>query len=90
MPRFLCAVCCAVPLEGIPLKKVLARKAERAALLYTKAERKANKYPAPHGYGDGWSECTCSRCDRALKFEVAAEDAFAAWKSAAARYSACV
>ena len=68
---------------------MLARKAERAALLYTTAERKAIKYPAPHGYGDGWSECTCPRCDRALKLEVAAERSFAAWKSAAVRYSAC-
>ena len=36
--------------------------AEHAALLYMKAERKAARHPAPHGYGNGYFECICDRC----------------------------
>ena len=60
------------------------RKAERAALQYRKAERKAKAHPAPHGYGDGWSECSCRRCERSLTLEAKAEAAYQAWKDAVA------
>ena len=59
---------------------------EKLAVLYAKAVlagHTARKYPAPHGYGDGFSECMCSRCDRAMRLDEAAEEAWAEWKSAA-------
>ena len=62
--------------------------AKRAELLYKKAQRKASKHLTPHGYGNGYYECPCPRCERAIRLEVEAEDAFAAWKSAVALYAA--
>ena len=63
--------------DGIPskpakatVKEKLGRKAKRAALLYAKALRKMEKHPAPHGYGDGYYECGCPRCDRAMTHEA--------------------
>ena len=68
-------------------RKVLRknRLAKRMLFLYTKAERKASKYPSPHGYGDGLFERTCRRCDRAMRHQEAAEKAYAAWKSVASQ-----
>ena len=57
--------------------------AERAALLYMKAERKAVRHPAPQGYGNGYSECVCARCTRAMLLEEAAARAYAAWRQVA-------
>ena len=51
-----------------------------------KAERKAKVHQPlkPHGYGDGWSECSCRRCERSLTLEEKAEAAYQAWKDAVA------
>ena len=59
--------------------------AEHAALLYMKAERKAARHPAPHGYGNGYFECICDRCTRAILLEEAAAQAYAAWKQLTGR-----
>ena len=69
-------------------KEKLGRTAKRAAVLLEKAERKAFKYPVPHGYGDGFSECACKRCVRGATYEEAAEKALTAWEKAVARYLA--
>ena len=67
------------------VKEKLGRKAERAAaLLYAKALRNMETHPAPHGYGDGYYECGCSRCNQAMRLEAAAEKAGAAWERAVA------
>ena len=62
-------------------RRTLAGKAKRAWVLYAKARRKALKYPAPHGYGDGYYECPCKRCDRAIRYDAAVEEAFKAWQN---------
>jgi hypothetical protein len=71
-----------VPLKTSRLKK-LHLHAKRAGRLYTQAMRKAEKHPAPHGYGDGFFECMCSRCCRATRLsdeaDILAEKAFAAF-----------
>ena len=64
------------------VKAKIIRKAKRAALLYSKALRKMDKHPAPHGYGDGYYECMCRRCFRAMSLEAAAEEAKEAWERA--------
>ena len=60
----------------------LRRQAKRAARLYAAAARKVDEHPTPHGYGDGFVECMCSRCDRAMRLteeaETMAEEAFVA------------
>lgn len=60
----------------------LRRQAKRAARLYTAAARKVYEHPTPHGYGDGFFECMCSRCNRAMRLteeaETLAEEAFVA------------
>jgi hypothetical protein len=66
------------------VKEKLGRKAERAALIYAKALRRMEKHPAPHGYGDGYYECGCPRCNRAMRLETSAEKAYAAWERAVA------
>ena len=63
-------------------KEKLGRTAKRAAVLLEKVERKAFKYPVPHGYGDGFSECACKRCVRGASYEEAAEKALTAWEEA--------
>ena len=66
-------------------KKERRRRAlDRAHQLYKTAERKRALTPAPHGYGDGYFECACKRCDRSARYEAAAEVARVAWERAVA------
>ena len=60
-------------------EKKLARIAKRMLLRYDKAVLKASMHAAPHGYGDGFSECMCRRCERALWYQEAASEARAVW-----------
>ena len=60
-------------------KWTLVREARRAHRLYDKAKHKATKRPAPHGYGDGFHECMCNRCERSMRLEIAVQEAYAAW-----------
>jgi hypothetical protein len=74
--------CCFGRTQARQARRTLAGKAKRSWLLHVKARRKALKYPAPHGYGDGYYECPCKRCDRAMRNEAALEEAFEAWQNA--------
>ena len=77
------AVCRFAPCRRSRATKLLdERDAIRAALLYKKAERKAARHPAPHGYGDGYFECPCARCKRAMLLQEAVERAHRAWVAA--------
>ena len=43
---------------------------------FKRAERKASKARSKaHGYGDGFYECPCRHCDRAMQLDEAADEA---------------
>ena len=67
-------------------KKILAPLLERAARRFDQAKMRACARPAPHGYGNGFYECPCPRCERACRLECAVDDTVAEWKKIASRY----
>jgi len=74
-------------LRKTALRRKAKQAARQAAWNFAVASREAHMHPAPHGYGNGFSECICRRCDRAMQLDAKVQTAHAAWMSAAAHYA---
>jgi len=71
-----------------PKLRKIFRDYKRAKARFEKLGMKAAMAPpAPHGYGDGFFECPCARCERSLKLLGMAEEAHAVLQAAKARYA---
>ena len=75
-----CSLCTAPKKRRNQTLRKIYRDYKNAAARLKKKSFTALTHSAPHGCGDGYSECPCKRCERSVKVLMAAEDAYTAWK----------